>query len=176
MVVVGAGVASPANADTGSTGSLGGGSSDLLTPNSQFLWQNPLGHYIVILGAKMGTFGQTPDVLARRLDVGAGLARSHPVNRVIVSGGNTWWLPVPEAQFMNIGLMRRGVPFWQMVNEAGSTSTVQNATNTVRMLKAMGASGAIIVTNGFHMPRAMNDFRAAAAKQHARLDLRTAYA
>ncbi|MGC4934367.1 YdcF family protein [Gordonia sp. DT30] len=146
------------------------------SPNSVFLWQNPIGHFIVVLGAKMGTHGETPNILNERLDVAAQLARTHPANRVIVSGGNTWWLPVSEAQFMNVGLMKRGVPMWQMVNEGTSTSTVQNATNTVGMLKAMGATGAVIVTNGFHMPRALGDFRAAAKDDHANLEFRTAVA
>lgn len=166
-----------ARADAGSSaGSVDFGNSELLTKNSVFLWQSPPTRYIVILGAKMGTYGQTPEVLQRRLDVGAGLARSHPFNRVVVSGGNTWWLPVSEAQFMNLGLIRRGVPMWQMVNEDRSTSTKQNASYTVRMLKAMGATGAVIVTNGFHMPRAMKDFRDAAAKNKAKLQFLPAYA
>ncbi|AZG48006.1 YdcF family protein [Gordonia insulae] len=173
VTVLSVAVAAPARADTGS---LGAGSSDLLSPNSVFLWQSPPTRYIVVLGAKMGTFGQTPAILERRMNVAANLALSHPFNRMIVSGGNTWWLPVSEAQFMNVGLIRRGVPMWQMVNEGASTSTVANATNTVAMLKHMGATGALIVTNGFHMPRAMQDFRAAAGKQHARLTFQAAYA
>lgn len=177
-VTVGGLVSSPARADNGSSdwGSSGLGSSDLLSPTSLFLWQSPPTRYIVVLGAKMGTFGQTPTILNERLDTGAALARSHPFNRVIVSGGDTWWLPVSEAQFMNLGLMRRGVPMWQMINEGRSTDTVENATYTVAMLKAMGATGALIVTNAFHMPRAMGDFRAAAAKQHAALQFQPSYA
>ncbi|WLP92218.1 YdcF family protein [Gordonia sp. NB41Y] len=152
------------------------GSSELFSRESLFLWQSPPTRYIVVLGAKMGTFGQTPDILSARLDTAAQLARSHPFNRMIVSGGNTWWLPVSEAQFMNLGLIKRRVPVWQMVNEGRSTSTVQNASYTVGMLKAMGATGALIVTNGFHMPRALKDFRDAAAKQGARLTFQPAYA
>jgi uncharacterized SAM-binding protein YcdF (DUF218 family) len=63
-----------------------------------------------------------------------------------------------------------------MINEAQSTSTVQNATNTVRMLKAMGADGAVIVTNGFHMQRAIKNFRDAARTQQARIQFLPAYA
>lgn len=157
-------------------GSVDLGSSELGTPNSNFLWQSPGTRYIVVLGAKFGVLGQTPDVLKRRLDVAANLGKKHPFNRMIVSGGDTHWLPVTEAQFMNLGLIRRGIPMWQMVNEVASTSTVQNAQNTVRMLKHMGANGAIIVTNGFHMERAMKNFRDAAKAQNARLTFRPAYA
>lgn len=157
-------------------GSVDLGSSELGTPNSNFLWQSPGTRYIVVLGAKFGVLGQTPDVLKRRLDVAANLGKKHPFNRMIVSGGDTHWLPVTEAQFMNIGLIRRGIPPWQMVNEVASTSTVQNAQNTVAMLKRMGGTGALIVTNGFHMERAMKNFRDAAKAQNARLTFRPAYA
>ncbi len=155
---------------------LGSSGTGMFSPASIFLWQNPGARYIVVLGAKMGTFGQTPAILDRRLNVAAQLGRTHPFNRIVVSGGDTWWLPVSEAQFMNIGLIKRGIPVWQMVNEAQSTSTVANATNTVRMLKAMGADGAVIVTNGFHMQRAMKNFRDAARTQHARIQFLPAYA
>jgi len=97
-LVTGAGVLTdaPAKAAPVSTdlGSVDLGSSDLLTPNSIFLWQGIATRYIVVLGAKMGTYGQTPAILDRRLNVAARMAKQHPFNRMIVSGGNTWWLPV----------------------------------------------------------------------------------
>ncbi|MEO9326865.1 YdcF family protein [Gordonia aurantiaca] len=157
-------------------GSVDLGSSELGTPNSMFLWESPPTRYIVVLGAKFGTWGETPEIMNRRLNVAAKLAKQHPFNRVILSGGDTHWLPITEAQFMNIGMIRRGIPVWQMVNEGASTSTVQNAQNTVRMLKRLGATGALIVTNGFHMERAMKNFRDAAKAQGARLVFRPAYA
>ncbi|HNP58472.1 MAG TPA: YdcF family protein [Gordonia sp. (in: high G+C Gram-positive bacteria)] len=166
------------NGSLGSSGSLDFGSSadDVVGPVSGFLWQNPGGRYIVVLGAKVGTLGQTPEILDQRLSKAAALGRTHPFNRIIASGGGTWWLPVSEAQFMNVGLIQRGIPVWQMVNEGTSRSTVENAGNTVRMLKAMGADGAVIVTNGFHMQRAMKNFRDAARAQRARITFMSAYA
>ena len=168
--------AAPAPHTTAGSMDFGSSGSDLLGQAGLFLWQNPAGRYIVVLGAKMGTFGQTPEILDQRLSATARLGRTHPFNRIIVSGGDTWWLPVSEAQFMNVGLLQRGIPVWQMINEAQSTSTVQNATNTVRMLKAMGADGAVIVTNGFHMQRAIKNFRDAARTQQARIQFLPAYA
>lgn len=162
----------------GSSGSMDFGSSadDVAGPVSGFLWQNPGGRYIVVLGAKVGTLGQNPEILDQRLSKAAALGRTHPFNRIIASGGGTWWLPVSEAQFMNVGLIQRGIPVWQMVNEGTSRSTVENANNTVRMLKSMGADGAVIVTNGFHMRRAIKNFRDAARAQKARIAFMPAYA
>ncbi|MFT3899843.1 MAG: YdcF family protein [Gordonia sp. (in: high G+C Gram-positive bacteria)] len=167
-----------APAGPGSSGSMDFGSSgnDAFGRAGTFLWQNPAGRYIVVLGAKQGTYGQTPAILNRRLSKAAALGRTHPFNRIIVSGGETWWLPVSEAQFMNVGLIQRGIPPHQMVNEGKSRSTVQNAAFTVKMLKRMGADGAVIVTNGFHMKRAIGNFRSAAKAQRARLTFVPAYA
>ena len=84
-------VAAPAQAAPSSStdfGSVDLGSSELGTPNSNFLWQSPGTRYIVVLGAKFGVLGQTPDVLKRRLDVAANLGKKHPFNRMIVSGGD----------------------------------------------------------------------------------------
>ena len=61
-------------------------------------------------GAKVGTLGQTPEILDQRLSKAAALGRTHPFNRIIASGGGTWWLPVSEAQFMNVGLIQRRDP------------------------------------------------------------------
>lgn len=152
------------------------GVTDFLNRPDVFLWLSPATRYIVVLGARQNADGTPPQILQQRMDVTARLANSHPFNRVIVSGGETWWLPVSEAQFMNLGLITRRVPIWQMVNEGKSTSTVQNAENTVAMLKAMGATGAVIVTNNFHMQRAMKNFRDAAAKKQANLQFVPAYA
>ncbi|MCD2145536.1 YdcF family protein [Gordonia paraffinivorans] len=173
---LGSGNTGSADISRGDFGSVDFGSSEFGTRNSLFLWESPPTRYIVVLGAKFGVLGQTPEIMKRRLNHAAKLAKQHPFNRVIVSGGDTHWLPITEAQFMNVGLIRRGIPVWQMVNEGKSTSTVQNAENTVRMLKRMGATGAVIVTNDFHMDRALKNFRDAAKAQGARLVFRPAYA
>lgn len=136
---------------------------------------DPIGRYIVVLGAQIGTFGNPPAILEQRLDRAAALARSHPFNRVIVSGGNTWWLPISEASFMQAGLIKRGVPMWQILGEHRSTSTVQNARYVVGMLKSLHATGAVVVTNTFHMKRAMKNFREEAKEQNTALALAAAY-
>ncbi|WHU47181.1 YdcF family protein [Gordonia sp. L191] len=143
---------------------------------STFLWQRPGDRYIVVLGARVGPRGQIPRILSDRLDVAAQLARTHPFNTVIVSGGDTWWLPISEAGFMNLELITRGVPPWQMINEKNSTSTAENAANTVAILNSRNADGALIVTNGFHMQRALGEFRTAAAQRGLTLEFRPAYA
>lgn len=140
------------------------------TPTSGgFLSADPLGRYIVVLGARMNPNGTPPAILSQRLDRAASLSRSHPINRIIVTGGNSWWLPVSEATFMHLQLFQRGVAPWQVIDEHTAMSTVDNADRVVAMLSGLRASGAVIVTNDFHMSRALKNFREAAEDQHANL-------
>lgn len=77
---------------------------------------------------------------------------------------------------MHVELAKRGVPPWQVIDEHTAMSTNENAIKVVAMLKNLRASGAVIVTNGFHMPRAMQAFRTQVAEQNANLWVEPAYA
>lgn len=180
-LVIGSSGESTGSESTGSAdGSLG--SAEIGTPEqrstraSRYLFADPADRYIVVLGAKIGTLGRFPDILLKRLDLAARLSRQNPLSKVVVTGGDTWWLPVSEAQFMNVGMIRRGVPPWRMLNEDKATSTVQNADYTVQLLKKRKATGAVIVTNDFHMDRALKNFRDAAKTQKADMSFIPAYA
>ena len=146
-----------------------------ISPDAQ-LAADPIGHYIVVLGARMEPRGGPPPILQERLDLAAALAHTHPLNRVIVTGGNTWTLPISEATFMHLQLVERGVAPWLVIDEHTAMSTNENAIRVVAMLKGLRATGAVIVTNGFHMPRAMRAFRTQVAEQDAALSIEPAYA
>jgi uncharacterized SAM-binding protein YcdF (DUF218 family) len=100
-----------------------------------------------------------------RLRYGVWLSRETGIP-LAVSGGVGWGAsdesPLPEA-----ALMARiaDSEFGQHVEwtDATSRDTRENAANCVRLLKAAGVAGIVVVTNGWHMPRALRDFRAAAA-------------
>lgn len=141
-----------------------------------FLAGDPIGRYIVVLGARIEPRGTPPPILEERLDRAVALSNAYPVNRIIVTGGNTWLLPISEATFMHLELVKRGIAPWQVIDEHTAMSTNDNAIRVVAMLKGLGASGAVIVTNGFHMPRAMKVFRAQAAEQQANLTFVPGYA
>lgn len=124
----------------------------------------------------MEPLGNPPPVVEQRLNRTASLSHAHPLNRIIATGGNTWSLPISESTFMHVQLVKRGVAPWQVIDEHTAMSTAQNAIRTVAMLKNLGASGAVIVTNGYHMPRAIKAFRQQAKKQQAALEFNPAYA
>lgn len=142
----------------------------------RFLTNNPVGRYIVVLGARMTPTGNPPHILRQRLDRAARLAHHSPLSRVIVTGGNSWWLPVPESTFMHVELMKRGVNPLRVIDEPTATSTVENARRSVAILRSLHASGAVIVTNGFHMKRALKNFRDESRRTGSRLTFVAGYA
>ena len=86
---------------------------------------DPASRYIVVLGARLNADGLLPAVLNSRLNTAAAIARLHPANKVIVSGGPTQPLPYTEAQAMLAGLVLRGVNPANIVLDNDSFSTVE---------------------------------------------------
>lgn len=125
---------------------------------------DPASRYIVVLGARLNADGLLPAVLNARLDTAAAIARIHPQNKVIVSGGPTQALPYSESQAMFAGLVLRGVNPASIVLENASYSTVENARNTTEILSAAGADGAVLVTSASHIDRALGAFRSASGE------------
>lgn len=56
-------------------------------------------------------------------------------------------------------LIRRGVPRQQLLHEEKATSTYENATLTAPILDACSAGQVVLITDWFHMPRALAVFR-----------------
>ncbi|MCL2534736.1 MAG: YdcF family protein [Nocardiaceae bacterium] len=129
-----------------------------------YLTGDPASRYIVVLGARLNPDGLLPGILNARLDTAAAIARLHPQNKVIVSGGPTQALPYTEAQAMLVGLTLRGVNPANIILENDSYSTVDNARNTTQILSGAGADGAVLVTSASHIDRALATFRNASGQ------------
>ncbi len=130
------------------------------TDDPAVLTVNPFTTDIVVLGAGLFPDGGIRPVLEERLRTGYRLAAQYPTARIIVTGG------VPqnsrtEAQAMGEWLRGAGIAPYRITEENDSASTVQNARNTDRLLRERGTTGAVIVTNDFHLKRAVLNFRQA---------------
>lgn len=129
-----------------------------------YLAGDPDSRYIVVLGARLDADGTLPGVLNARLDTAAAIARIHPGNKVIVSGGPTQPLPYSESQAMWAALALRGVNPANIILENASYSTVENARNTTQILQSAGAQGSVLVTSASHIDRALAAFQAASGQ------------
>jgi uncharacterized SAM-binding protein YcdF (DUF218 family) len=102
------------------------------------------------------------DVHAERLLRAWELLRAGRARAVLLSGGVTFPQPgdVPEADLLAARLARWGVPPAQIVTEAHSRNTRENAIESARIAAARGWRNLLVVTSAAHMPRAMACFRA----------------
>jgi len=126
---------------------------------------------IVVLGGGMAQRGfeyesaDLGDLSLKRLRYGVWLGRQTGIP-VAASGGRGWGGPdrdiPPEAVRMaQVARDEYGAPLRWV--EAGSRDTHENAALTLPLLQAAGVREIVLVTHGVHMPRALREFRAAAA-------------
>jgi uncharacterized SAM-binding protein YcdF (DUF218 family) len=124
---------------------------------------------IVVLGGAI-----TPDVSAARNEVAlneaaervtsaVALARRYPQARIVYSGG-TGALVYPEGNEA-VSAVRifesLGIPPERIIVEEQSRNTVENAVFSLLLAMPQPGERWLLVTSGYHMPRAMGVFRAA---------------
>ncbi|SUD48065.1 DUF218 domain [Nocardia otitidiscaviarum] len=122
----------------------------LFTPNTA----------IVVLGYGLLPDGSMRPELINRLHAGYVSAVLSPAAPVIVTGGNPR-NGVPEAAAMAEWLIARGIPPQRIHVETQANSTVQNAAFSAKVMAAIGATTAILITSADHIGRALSNFQAA---------------
>lgn len=113
---------------------------------------------IVVLGAAVWDGGRPSPTLDRRIARAARAAEALPVVPVIGSGGLGRHAP-SEARVIRQGLIARGIAPERILEEDRSTSTLENALFTRRILAGRGVTRVLVVTDSYHMPRALMTFR-----------------
>ncbi|MFI1381671.1 vancomycin high temperature exclusion protein [Embleya sp. NPDC020886] len=110
----------------------------------------------MVLGA--GVHGDRPsDLLARRLDVALGLYRTGRTRVILVSGdggGNRY----DETGVMRRYLAERGIPQHRIVTDESGFSTWESC---IRAKRVYGIDRVIVVTQSFHLRRALGLCKAA---------------
>ncbi|WP_285759551.1 SanA/YdcF family protein [Nocardiopsis ansamitocini] len=111
----------------------------------------------IVLGAGVRSDGQPTLLLARRLDIAVELVRAGKVGAVLVSGDNR---PCSgrETDVMTRYLVRRGVPEGAITADPAGYRTWDTC---ARARDSYGVRSAVIVTQSFHLPRAVALARAA---------------
>ena len=109
--------------------------------------------YLIILGARVK--GTTPTLaLQYRLEKGYEYLVNHPEAKAILSGGQGPGEDITEAEAMRRYLAEKGIDEKRIVLEDQSSSTVENITNSFKILDQMNPDATItIVTSRFHVLR-----------------------
>jgi SanA protein len=111
----------------------------------------PHAEVALVLGASAYTDGIPTPTLADRLAVGAALYRDRRVDRVLVSGKRGHGF-VDQVEVMRRALVDLGVPDRVIFTDRGGLDTWDSM---VRARKVYEVGSAIVVTQGWHMPRAL---------------------
>lgn len=110
--------------------------------------------YLIVLGAQVkGTV--VSKSLKKRLDTAIDYLEENPKTRVIVSGGQGPGEYITEAEAMMRYLAGRGIAQDRIIKEDRSTSTYENIRFSKLLMEDEEAS-LVIVTNGFHVFRALS--------------------
>jgi uncharacterized SAM-binding protein YcdF (DUF218 family) len=113
---------------------------------------------IVVLGAKPLPDGTGVPAMNRRVRRAVRLFHDGAANFLLMSGGRNGH-STPEAELMRALAVKEGVPEENIVLESKSTRTLENALFSIKIMKKRGWSRILVVTDGFHLPRALFTFR-----------------
>ena len=114
---------------------------------------------IVVLGCRVDGTGSPSERMRRRMALAVALYRNGAAPLIVLSGGGAG--PVAEAEAMRDLALAAGIPAAALLLEPDSRDTLANAANTARLLKALGKSRIVLVTDRAHLPRATLLFRRA---------------
>lgn len=118
--------------------------------------------YLIVLGAQVYQ-DRVSTILKHRLDAAYDYLIENPETKAIVSGGQGFNEPYPEAEGMAAYLMDRGIAQDRIIKEDKADNTVQNIEYSFRLIDPEN-DRICIVTNQFHVHRALLLAKKAGAK------------
>jgi vancomycin permeability regulator SanA len=105
----------------------------------------------LVLGAEVYADGSPSPFLAARLDIAERLLHAGKVKAILLSGDNRQWA-YDEPADMEVYLIARGVPASQIVLDYAGFDTYDSCARAHRIF---GVNRAIVVTQSFHIDRAV---------------------
>jgi uncharacterized SAM-binding protein YcdF (DUF218 family) len=114
----------------------------------------------IVLGAQVLPDGRPSPALARRVAHAVALARSDLVGTLLMSGGPVSH-PIPEAHVMRDLAIAAGIAPHRIHVEDRSRDTIANARLSVPIVVGQDWRRVLVVTDSFHLPRALYIFRRA---------------
>ena len=116
----------------------------------------PSAPVVLVLGAGLNADGTPSPYLAGRLDVAAALVGSGRARAVLVSGDNRY-RGYDEPTAMSEYLVAKGVPAARVVRDFAGRDTYDSC---VRAREVFGVERVLLVSQGYHLPRAVAICRA----------------
>jgi uncharacterized SAM-binding protein YcdF (DUF218 family) len=113
----------------------------------------------IVLGAAVGAGGMPSATLKRRVRHAALLVRNGLAERLLLTGG-IGNHPPSEAEVMRRLAEAEGVTASRIVLEERARTTMESAAACARIMAVKGWHRVLVVTDSYHLPRALLAFRA----------------
>ncbi len=111
---------------------------------------------IIVLGTPVDADGKPSPTMRRRVTRGIELYRQGRARRLLFTGGLG---RPPEAAAMRDLALDADIPDEHIILEPTATTTLENAVRSSRLMSEQAFSSALIVSDRFHLPRALLVFR-----------------
>ena len=115
---------------------------------------------IVVLGAAVWKRGEPSPALSRRVLHAVELMREGRSHAMLVTGGLGKYPPTEAEVMKEIAVVGGGIPAESIIMENKATSTFQSVVLCSRIMRQHGWSTAIVVSDPYHLVRAIVAFRA----------------
>lgn len=116
---------------------------------------------VIVLGAAVGPDGAPSPVVIRRVERAVALMTAGVGDVLVPSGGAIGGRPA-EAEVMAALARRLGVPACRILTESKARNTRENARFSLALVAAHDLAEVVVVSDGWHLPRALMLFRRAA--------------
>ena len=113
---------------------------------------------VIVLGAAVVAPGVPGPALVRRVEWGVGIFRARLARHLVLSGGRVGAAPA-ESHLMREIALSLGVAGARIIVEDRSRNTFENAIYTGAIIRRRGWRRIVVVTDAFHLPRALYIFR-----------------
>lgn len=110
---------------------------------------------IIVLGARVWQSGRMSNALRYRCEAALQAWKDGVAQHIIVTGGQGADEPATEASVMREYFIQNGVPEANVIAEDASENTIQNLENAKRIMTQNGWDTAAVVTNDYHVQRAL---------------------
>jgi len=114
---------------------------------------------MIVLGARHGSDGNAGVAMIRRVSHAIFCYQVGKAAHILMAGGRTSGT-IPESRTMVAIAVEGGVPASAVIEEDKSTRTLENAAECKKIMAARGWQTGLLVTDRFHMARALYTFRA----------------
>jgi len=110
---------------------------------------------IIVLGARVWPSGRMSHSLLYRCESALEAWKAGVAENIIVTGGRGDDEPAAEADVMRAYFLENGVPEENVIAEDRSVNTIENLRNAKHIMEQKGWTDAAVVTNDYHVQRAL---------------------